>query len=220
MNKIYDTKLLQFESLLGFASGLGFILTDQRPEENMNFISVCPKIPKEFEVISIKTMIEFHNNVNFILNNTVKCYYGVGDINKLLRIFSYASRDVIQLAVSRKLVEAVKFDYSKRSKKLIFKSMIVQYTKKSLTMHQCIKSINDVFKVKLHFWWPQISLLESKLSKTKIIRFGIDTNDKSFTLNIVLQDLDTNELTELYDGEMLSVDELKNMKDFLTKTLD
>lgn len=217
---IYDTKMIQMDSLLGFASGLGYVLLDLRPKENMAFVSVCPKISKEFDTVSVKTMIELHNNVNSALDKNVKLFYGVDDVLKINRILSSIDEDVLKLAISRKRVETVKMQYSKKKRHFIFNSMIVRYVRKPITISSCTKQILKVFGGELNWSKDSGSSITVK-HKNYGLFFNVCYIDGKIMLNISYKNYKQENTfpTEFYFGAMLSTKELKETRKVLLETL-
>lgn len=104
MNKIKDTFTVQSMSLMAYATGLGYMFS--LAGDSKRFYKLNRDVNDEYSTLSVNTMIKLHNGqpTNIRLPRTLKL-----------------------LAKSRKIVEVVKGQYSRKNKSLDIQSHIVKF---------------------------------------------------------------------------------------------
>lgn len=104
MNKIKDTFVVQSMSLMSYATGLGYMFT--LAGDSKRFYKLNQDIDDGYSTLSINTMIKLHNgkHTSIRLPHTLKF-----------------------LAESRKIVQKVKGQYSRKTKVLDIQSHIVEF---------------------------------------------------------------------------------------------
>lgn len=104
MNKVKDTFVVQSMSLMAYATGLGYMFT--LTGDSKRFYKLNQDVSDEYSTLSVNTMIKLHNrqHTSIRLPRTLKL-----------------------LAESRKIVEVVKGQYSRKTKVLGIQSHIVKF---------------------------------------------------------------------------------------------
>lgn len=104
MNKVKDTFVVQSMSLMAYATGLGYMFS--LVGDSKRFYKLNQDVNDEYSTLSVNTMIKLHNGqpTNIRLPRTLKL-----------------------LAESRKIVQKIKGQYSRKTKALDIQSHIVKF---------------------------------------------------------------------------------------------